>query len=209
MDNFRQVKGFEGHYSVSDDGKVYSHKRNIIMKLKLNTYGYLTIHLKNGDINKHPSVHRLVAEAFIPNPENKPTVNHIDGNKQNNHVSNLEWSTHKEQMDHAIATGLVIPRGNSLYSPEFKLQVKAYFIEHGCSIAKLASTFGISQKSAKSFTEFETRACIKISEDSIPEIIRLRKEGNTLKHISELFNCGISQIHRITRGESRNVQYLK
>lgn len=52
-------------------------------------------------------VHKLVAETYIPNPYNKPEVNHIDGNKLNNHVSNLEWVTHRENMGHAYTTGLI------------------------------------------------------------------------------------------------------
>lgn len=209
MKNFKEIKGFEGRYSISSDGEVYSHFLNRSMKLKITKTGYLRVHLRKQDKEKHASVHRLVAEHFIENPENKPTVNHKDGNKQNNSISNLEWSTHCEQMDHALDSGLIKPRGNHIYSPEFKLQVKEYFVSKNCSISELARVFNISERSAKRFTEFEARGGLKLTDQEVSEIIKLRKNNKTLKEIAELFNCGISQIHRITKGISRNVKYLK
>lgn len=209
MKIYKDITGFEGRYSISNEGEVYSYFLNRNMKLKVSKTGYLVVHLRKLDEEKHISVHRLVAEHFIENCDNKLTVNHKDGNKQNNCVSNLEWSTHAEQMDHAISTGLVVARGNHIYSPEFKLQVKEYYIKNKCSISKLAENFNISERSAKRFTEFESRTNLKLTDQQVSEIIQLRNNNKTLKEIAELFNCGISQIHRITKGISRNVKYLK
>lgn len=78
---------------------------------------YRVIFSKNGIITKH-IVHRLVATAFMPNLENKPQVNHIDGNKLNNHILNLEWATSSENVRHAIATGLKNPKLASTYISE-------------------------------------------------------------------------------------------
>ncbi|MBO5714318.1 MAG: HNH endonuclease [Clostridia bacterium] len=80
---------------------------NAIKVPKKNTYGYMWLRVR--PCGKQYKVHRIVAMAFIPNPEHKPQVNHIDGNKQNNHVSNLEWATAKENVNHAVKTGLLKP----------------------------------------------------------------------------------------------------
>lgn len=89
-------------------GKKMSYLRNgKILKKVVNSYGYycVTIKLLNGT-QKIIAVHQLIAKTFIPNPENKPQVNHIDGNKLNNKISNLEWCTVKENIQHAFRTGL-------------------------------------------------------------------------------------------------------
>ena len=178
------------------------------MKRKLNQDGYRTVHLRDEQKSSHPSVHRLVALTFVKNTEHKPTVNHKDGNKQNNNVSNLEWATHSEQTIHAFDTGLLKPRGAPVYSPAFKAKVYDYFLTNNCSINELKRVFDISQKTASSISQgITTRQGLTIPDESVPEIIKLRNEGWTLKRISEEFNCGISQIHRITKGMSRNLQY--
>lgn len=120
---WKDIKQYEGYYQVSSDGRVRSLDRYVPAKndsIKLcrgverylaDKDGYRTInlykHRENGKKNgKHYMVHRLVAEAFIPNLENKPEVNHKDGNKSNNSISNLEWVTKSENVRHAYATGL-------------------------------------------------------------------------------------------------------
>lgn len=107
---WKDVVNFEGVYKVNNSGKIYSIPRKGtkggILKPAKQKNGYYFIHLKNKDKKINTGVHRLVAEAFIPNPENKPTVNHKDGNKENNYVNNLEWATYEEQLKHSLELGL-------------------------------------------------------------------------------------------------------
>ena len=99
------------HYLVTEQGRVYSAPRKGAqgggyMKQGTNKDGYPKISLMAGGKKLYRKVHRLVAQAFIPNPENKPCVNHKDGDKANNHVSNLEWCTFKENTQHAWDNGM-------------------------------------------------------------------------------------------------------
>lgn len=94
---WKDVKGYEGFYMVSSEGKVKSIPRNTtggrILKPAVDRYGYLTVCLCKNGTKKHKTIHRLVADAFIENPENYPSINHKDENKQNNACYNLEWCT--------------------------------------------------------------------------------------------------------------------
>lgn len=111
MEEWRDIPGYEGLYQVSNTGHVKSLDRkcgnNHIYKSRMITERvknhYLQVQLYKNSQMKNCNVHRLVALAFIPNPENKPTVNHIDENKLNNSVDNLEWATHKENTNYGTA----------------------------------------------------------------------------------------------------------
>ena len=111
MIEWRPVKGYEGLYEVSNLGQVrslnYNHTGEVkILKLSKYKSGYLKVSLHKNGKQYQKTVHRLVAQAFIPNPGDKTEVNHIDGEKQNNTVDNLEWVTASENTKHAWKTGL-------------------------------------------------------------------------------------------------------
>ena len=106
---WKDVVGFEGLYEVSNFGKVHSLRKNVPKEKMLtpfNNDGYLRVTLRVNEKSHNMLVHRMVATAFIENPEGKECVNHIDGNKKNNCVSNLEWATKSENTRHAIRLGL-------------------------------------------------------------------------------------------------------
>jgi hypothetical protein len=111
MEEWKPIKGYEDRYEASSCGRIrsYNKKRQTYLILKsYNHKGYLRVDLRG----KLPRVHRIVAEAFIPNPLNKPEVNHINGIKSDNRVVNLEWCTRQENQNHAYDTGLIVkPRG--------------------------------------------------------------------------------------------------
>lgn len=102
-------KPINDYYQISDSGNVHSLRRNIILKPSYHKNGYLSVSLSSNKIVKRFYIHRLVAIAFIPNPENKPEVNHKDGNKHNNVYTNLEWATYNENAKHAYKTNLMKP----------------------------------------------------------------------------------------------------
>lgn len=108
MDGFKFIPDFGEYYSISEAGEIFSHRRNMFIKPYTNRLGYLVtlLYKDNRKERKHYYIHRLVAMTYIPNPENKPDINHIDGNKSNCHAPNLEWVTKSENSQHMYDTGL-------------------------------------------------------------------------------------------------------
>jgi hypothetical protein len=116
---WKDILGYEGVYQISSKGRVkslgwnrvrsrgrISHRADILLKQTITHRGYKRVELNLKGSAKKFVIHRLVAIAFISNPSNKPEVNHIDGNKENNDISNLEWCTSKENKSHAFVNGL-------------------------------------------------------------------------------------------------------
>lgn len=108
MEIFRDIEGYEDRYQISTLGRVWSKTRHKIMsvgKHKSNS-GYIQVQLYKDGKYHWKYIHRIVAKTFIPNPKGLRTVNHKDGNKENNVVTNLEWMTDEGQARHAFLTGL-------------------------------------------------------------------------------------------------------
>lgn len=116
---FYPLKGYEGLYEIDRKGNIRTHnqynaKRTAILKPATDGTGYFRVGLSKDCVLKTHKVHRLVALQFIPNEENKPQVNHIDGNKKNNSVENLEWCTISENIKHAYKNNLMTARRGEL-----------------------------------------------------------------------------------------------
>ena len=136
MEEWKDIPGYEGYYQVSNKGRLRSLKRVVkksdgktqtvperYMKPKPDKKGYSIVGVSKNANKKYLKLHRVVAQSFIPNTHNKPQVNHLDGNKQNNKVENLEWSTQKENNIHALREGLRIPQKGEEHS-QAKLTAK-------------------------------------------------------------------------------------
>lgn len=212
---WKDVIGFEGYYQVSNLGNVRSVDRWVcydridrttptkrfwkgkMLRKKLNDYGYYSVHLRSSELSKDewPTIHILVAKAFISNLENKPTVNHKDGIKTNNNINNLEWATAKEQIDHAIHNNLVSLRGRAIYSEDFKQEVKDYFDNHDISIKKLGKLFNISERTAGRISRGEWGDERKTPKHVVEEIRSLRNQGFTLTEIGDIVGLHFSTVH--------------
>lgn len=100
IEAWKDIEGYEGHYEVSTFGRVRNKRTGRVLKEGTYYNGYSKITLSKNSVTKTYLVHRLIAQAFIPNPENKPQVNHKDENKTNNHADNLEWMTAEENVNY-------------------------------------------------------------------------------------------------------------
>lgn len=161
MEVWKEIEGFNGFYEVSNKGGIRSkgnksgrvdgkwHERS----LSANKDGYLKVRLvcQGKDITQR--VHTLVAKAFIPNPNNYDTVNHIDGNKENNCAENLEWMNRKDQLLHAYKLGLKAPmqgknNANSKLSDDDVKYIREHYVRNSkeYGTVALSKKFGVSNR---------------------------------------------------------------
>ena len=145
-------------YEITENGEVINIHNGHKRVLQPNTKGYLRVMI-NG---KNLFVHRLVAEKYVPNPENKPQVNHIDGNKLNNHYTNLEWVTNQENRNHAIECGLHTMGEDCSWSKLNNDKVK--FIrkhQNDITVKEFTELFNVTRKTIEKVINFESWKNVK------------------------------------------------
>ena len=148
---FIPISGEQGYF-ICKSGKVLSclSTKPRILKPKIDGKKYAFVNLGRGNnCYRNKKIHRLVAEAFIPNPENKPQINHIDGNKANNNVKNLEWATQSENIRHAFLLGLNKPQkgsqqAQSKLNESDVLSIRQIYESGGATKKQLATKYGVS-----------------------------------------------------------------
>lgn len=178
MEVWKDIEGFEGLYQISSLGNVktlsYGPKnvrqlsnKSKILKQSLSSSGYLHVQLYKQGKSKTIMTHILVAKAFVDNPSNKREVNHIDGNKSNNNMNNLEWVTRSENLSHAIKLGLRKPpmlnkkgKDNKNRKPVIQYSKDGELIKTWDSIADAARYYGTTISAISSCTHGRKKTCV-------------------------------------------------
>lgn len=160
------IKGYEGLYKVSNLGRIKSFvKINPIIRRQKNKRGnYKEVNLKKNNQYKYFTVHRLVCNQFLPNPENKPSINHIDCNTENNRLSNLEWCTAKENMAHAVKLGRTYKyheRGaskplNSKLNEELVRSIRKMYYDNKMGQIDIAKTLSVNKNAISGVVTWRT-----------------------------------------------------
>ena len=162
MEVWKDIKGFEGHYQVSDLGRVKSLTREVkmgsmvctrkgrILKEGTHKKGYKFVILQRENLKVCKKIHRLVAENFIPNPNNLPCVNHIDKNKNNNLVTNLEWCTNQYNIEYSQAKTVILKSPSGEY---VKItNISKFCRENGVTNSNLTKVINGTRKSCCGWT---------------------------------------------------------
>ncbi len=152
---WKEIHGYGGRYFISNHGRLKSiggrkYPNGYISLGSIDFIGYRITTLRRDNKKKDIRIHVLVANAFIPNPQNKPNVNHIDGDKGNNNACNLEWVTQKENIHHAIRIGLMNNKGSnhgmSKLNESQVREIRKIRKEQNLSHQKIADMFKINRR---------------------------------------------------------------
>ena len=139
-------------YEITQEGQVINKLTGKIVKPQRNGKGYLRVSIGG----KLMFVHRIVAEKYIPNPENKPQVNHKDGNKENNCVENLEWVSNQQNRNHAVNAGLQIRGEKCPWAKLTEAQVEFIRAHTELSSKEMAKVFGVSDSNIRAMRRMKS-----------------------------------------------------
>ena len=217
---FKAIEGFE-NYAVNEDGVIINTSTNHVKMPSDNGMGYLFVELYNRGQHKKEYVHRLVAKAFIPNPNNKPYINHRDGNPHNNFISNLEWCTPLENVEHA-AHVLGVMKGYKKHAKNCMKKIRAYnYYTDDCigefnSIALCAEALGLNSPNIIQNANDKYKTQLKGMYFSYPEdidkskptkrherndisvdnVVQLRRKGMTYQRIADELCCACGVLYK-------------
>lgn len=229
-EEWRDIEGYEGLYQVSNYGRVksFAQSRPHILKSFLDRQGYLTCRLCLQGEQKYSVIHKLVAKAFIPNPNDKPQVNHIDGIKWNSVLTNLEWVTRSENARHADNTGLrESPQGEKVWNAKLTNEQALYIRENPDQLngRQLADKFDVSRATiidiqlgrkyryvGGSVRSKKGIIFPKLSPEIHEEIRRLHQTGEyTQRQLGDIFGVANQTIngivHKIDRRNGHKTNY--
>lgn len=164
-------------YFISNFGNL-KNKKNMLLKTNSKHNRYCQTSLRINSVPRTFLVHRLVAETFIPNPNSLPTVNHIDGNKKNNHVTNLEWCTQKDNIKHAWESGLATSKVGQ------EKHTSVLDDMHILTIATLKDNYDRNKLAEYLPVRNNGKATIKSKREQIRRIIK----GERWSHLNHLFD---------------------
>ena len=186
------INGIATHYMISSTGEVKNIKTNEILIPTLNTNKYFRVAIFVNGVSYKKYIHRLVAKAFIPNPENKPQVNHINGIKTDNRVENLEWVTAQENTIHAFKSGLAHAHKNRKRGSSHKLsKYTENQIHKVCKLLEIGTPntiiFLLTGVKSKYVSRIRTKRC--------------------WTHISDLYNIDIKNRAKYIRGKVLKTDY--
>lgn len=200
---WKDIKGFEGHYQVSNLGRVRSLKNKVhLMKLQPNNIGYQRVFLcKNGKYSKC-FIHRLVADAFIPNPLKYTEVNHLDENILNNYASNLEWCTRKQNMNYGTA---MKRKTLKVQKPVLQFDKNGVFLKRFESFKEAAESIGMKTSSLSSYFCHEN----KTLGGYVWKRLELKDMGIRMTtKPDELHRMMMKEVERVERLTIRDLSYL-
>lgn len=195
----KQLSNYKNNW-ISEDGQLLSIMRAKLISKFINKKGYVKVSINKDNVINTFQIHRLVAEAFVPNPFNKPQVNHIDGNKQNNNYTNLEWVTNQENQIHAIKNKLYVPqfneKANSAKLTNLQVRkIRELFITRHYTFKQLAKMYGVSDTAISYIVQYLTYPDATDPNEIPPYIPTNKKERKGEKSFNAVFtNEQIKQI---------------